>query len=561
MITNLKNSPINYAYRNENKPNTLPSFKGLEAPIVAYRFLNNSPAIGACAVDLGFMVVPRTATDIKKRGIDAGAETGLRESAAAGNHAAVGAVGMAAGALVSKAINDKYNIKANKIFANNESIDFFSNVWEESGNDINSYYSKILSKLQGFNEKEVVNSTGEAASKQILRWQNLSTEVQSDLVKILSENTLNADELPRDLKKNIISRVTYDTGAEGTFRLKSSVSGVTKDISDSLDVMIGTMTEMGRAFVKKNEGSLEDFVKGLKHTKLRTAVVGLGISTLIGCSVQPLNRYLTKKRTGKDGFVGVEGREPDKSNGFKASKIVSALAMVGVSFFSIGKKPQEILNKIQFTQKLPNISQFKLLYGFTVASRFLAARDKNELREGIIKDSLGFLNWLILGDVATKLVAKAVGKNGELINNTVAKSDKKGIMQAIGRIINIKVKSYDEVLLEGISKAEKTMADPAKRTIETMLKEGKKLKFADMWKYADRASKIKVGKLALAQTVGYVYSGLALGIGIARLNIFVTNKIQKKQKAQQTPDKQNADVKFFAQQNLDKKSIFSKIDK
>ena len=48
-------------------------------------------------------------------------------------------------------------------------------------------------------------------------------------------------------------------------------------------------------------------------------------------SIQPINIYLTKKKTGSDGFVGVEGRSKDNSVGFKVLKGVA-----GAGFGAIG---------------------------------------------------------------------------------------------------------------------------------------------------------------------------------------------------------------------------------
>lgn len=57
------------------------------------------------------------------------------------------------------------------------------------------------------------------------------------------------------------------------------------------------------------------------------------------------------------------------------------------------------------------MNQFKFIYGMTIMSRIFAARDKNETRESVIKDTLGFANWLILGGFVSKLAAKAFDKN------------------------------------------------------------------------------------------------------------------------------------------------------
>ena len=533
MITNIQTPHISYADR--NKTNKAQSFKGAEVLVQGLRFLNNSPAIGACAVDLGSMVIPRTLVDTKKRGVDAGVETGIREGTSTVNHAAVGMVGLAAATLASQSINSKYGIKANKIFANNDAIDVFGSFWKGADKH-KEYYEAALSSLEGLN--------GE-------KWAKLEDR---KLISEIAERLASGDG-SKDLKKEVATRIIKATGAESEFRI---VLPGKKEVANSIDVIVDNMASLGKAFAAKGVDNLENFTKELKHVKTASALLGLATTCTIGCSVQPINTYLTKKRTGKEGFVGVEGREADKSKEFKLMKLGAAATMGLFAFSQISKKPSEILNKIQFSSMLPNLNQFKLIYGMTIMSRFLSARDKNELRESTIKDFLGFANWLILGGMVTKLVARGLGGK-ELINNPLIEKApqeaKKGIKYAWNWITKAGVKTYDQVLLDGI------------KNTDDIIKNGKSLGFKGMWKVADAASKAKVGKLAVAQIAGYLYSGVVLGFGIAKLNIFITGKVQKSQKAKQQnqPAQQNAinqneqALKFFAQKANVSSEVFKKI--
>ena len=82
------------------------SFTGF-SPVPLLNFLDTNQAWGACAVDLGFMVVPRTATDFG-RGADAGFETMRREGLGTTNHSSVGLYGTAAGMALAAALNRSY---------------------------------------------------------------------------------------------------------------------------------------------------------------------------------------------------------------------------------------------------------------------------------------------------------------------------------------------------------------------------------------------------------------------------------------------------------------------
>ena len=197
----------------------------------------------------------------------------------------------------------------------------------------------------------------------------------------------------------------------------------------------------------------------------------------------------------------------------------------------------DLVSNIQFNSKVPTLNQFKFLYGFTIGSRFLSSRDSNELRESVIKDTLGYTNWLILGGMVSKLTARALGGK-DLINNPIANEGKKGIGYAFKWLTKASVKSFDEVLLPKATE---------------VIKDGKALKFSELFKNADAATKTKVAKIAASQVAGYLYSGLVLGVGIAKLNIFITKKVQEKNKAQNPQANQKLEMvdiaKMQAQQN------------
>ena len=76
---------------------------------------------------------------------------------------------------------------------------------------------------------------------------------------------------------------------------------------------------------------------------------------------------------------------------------------------------------------------------------------------------------------------------------------------------------------------------------EKVFKDGKALKYNDLVKLADKATRKKLNILSIAQLAGYAYSALALGAGIPRLNIFITNKIEGKKASKEQPKAQQPD--------------------
>ena len=116
-----------------NKKQNNQSFKGPgTALLTGLGGLSNSPALGACAVDLCSMVIPRTAIEMKNRGQQAGIEAAFREGSSCLIHACVGLIGLAASALVSSGFNKTNGVKAQNIFANGDTINNLAQRWQDA---------------------------------------------------------------------------------------------------------------------------------------------------------------------------------------------------------------------------------------------------------------------------------------------------------------------------------------------------------------------------------------------------------------------------------------------
>ena len=498
------------------------------------RYLNVNEAIGAMLVDFCFMAMPRTIVD-SRRGFDAGVETGIRENSGTLNHLLIGTVGGAAAYALSQKFNKGYNIQSHSIFANNETIDILGKIWHENyaenenkpKNLLKIYYQKAFEGMKGLNSKDGKSANWVALSPKTV------SKLTATMVRLSDDKNLEGKKIPKETFDYLKSLIISDTGAEKSFKLTS------KDGSQCVEFGINSFLDdlyaLGKAFSTesvsnafkeaRNDFSANKFINKLKGLKVRSALLALGVSSVMGASVQPFNRWLTKKRTGKDGFVGVsnnpnvKNNKPERSSNFIAAKAAAALGMVGLSLSSITTNFKELPNKIQFKGKIPTINHFKFVYGFTIASRFLAARSGDELRESMFKDILGFTNWLILGGFVSKgIVSMFDGKN---LLNATGNGNEKGF---INWLKNKSIKTVDEVLLGDLKerKVPVVTSDGKAISYKELLKKAKSLKMTDTLK------KIKI--LNIAQLGGYVYSGLVLGILIPKLNIAVTNWNNSKHK-------------------------------
>lgn len=503
------------------------------------RFLDTNQAWGANLVDLGFMVAPRTITDFS-RGTNAGMETLRREGFGNANHSMIGLYGTLAGLMLATGINGAYNlgkddVKANSIFADSETIDLQGKIYADklkaaagnpSANPLREYLVETLKNyesLKGLDENNLKANI----------WKGFSDKAIEDSVNILEREIKNGgSKLSKEAANNIRTILASDTGLENTYRIVSKAGERPHSSRYSIDSVVENLYKLGRVFSKdkvidafKNSTDVADnvFLKALKKMNLKRSLIGIGIASAVGISAQPLNMYLTKLKTGNSNFVG--GGEEDKTFGFKVKKAAVAMLFGAGVLATIGN-PKNLMKNLQFKGLSPTINQFKFIYGVTIMSRFLSARNDNELKEASFKDVLGFANWLLLGNFVQKLVAQSFDKS-------LIKKSGKGVLNWITGSV---LKTRDEVLLKHLGK-------------KAFDESGKALSYTNMVKMADSATKKTLRHLTIAQLAGYAYSGLVLGIGIPRLNIMFTKRRMAKQEAakatqnaqtQQTPAAQNA---------------------
>lgn len=535
----MKIQPLIPQIQAENNKKERPQFTGFtDYATLGLRFLDTNQAWGANAVDLGSMVIPRTAVDMANRGPAAGMETGRREASGTINHSLVGVYGTIAGLLLATSLNSKYGIKAHKLFIDDDTLELLGRAWDKqvkagNANPLDAYLKDVF--------KNAETRVGE-------EWKSIPEDKINDIVKRYSE-AIKAQDAPttisKDLKAYAKSVIMGSTGSENSFRLAKNQE--TNSISNILD----NIYNASRTFVNKkvsdtfkasSDINSNAFIKALKHMNLRRSMLGIGIASAVGMSIQPLNIYITKKKTGSDGFVGVEGREKDNSKAFKVMKAAAA-AIFGTGIIAtIGTKGglKGLAKKIQFKGLIPTLDQFKFIYGVTIMSRFAVARDKDELRESIVKDTLGFFNWLILGNFVAKMTANAMDQN---LLNYSEKEHGKGFFN---KILKAPMVTRDEVLHRGLKAAGiDTIENGKALTFKQMLS---KLNDSKVSSAIRKETKGKMRALSIAQVAGYLYSGLVLGVGIPKLNIYMTNKSEAKRKARLVEEKGKKSASEPAQQ-------------
>ncbi len=522
------------------------NFKG--AVDTTFRYLATNQAVGANLVDFSFMVAPRTINDGVKRGPAAGMETGRREIMGTVNDSCVGLFGAAAGALIAGSLSKKYNTKVNKMFTAPDTLHILA---ENKSNQIKNnksqleYIKETLRSAKGYNptaanaDKDGFVKLSDKTIEKVAKYYDELLNNKADFNKWTSSKS--------DKSRTVLmNEIIADTGAGSDFILESADKKiVSKTNLKSLlnDIFIVSESFNGEkvknAFeeqIKLGKKSTENaFIKGLDKFMKNRAAMGFAASCAIGLSVQPINMYLTKLKTGQDGFVGVEGRSKDNSAGFFGLKALSSVGFFSMILSTLNMNPlkftpKKFMDKMSFSGKMPTINQLKGIYGITIISRIFSARDKDELREVLTKDTLGYLSWLVLGDFVNRLTASAFDSDKCKVLNIKKGTEKAGYLK---KMFFANLKTRDEILVQtlaenGIKTTKEENGKVISKSFKEMLKDLNGIKDEAIKK----ATKKRLRALNVAQIAGYAFSGLVLGLGIPNLNIYITNKLDAKRKAE-----------------------------
>ena len=527
---NTINQQFNMNNNKQKAGNNKPTFKGCWNNTL--KFLADEPVWGATLIDVGAMVIPRTWTDMKKRGFNAGFETGFRESESSANDAFVGLYGVAAGSLIASAINKKYGIKANKIFASTDASNVYTAKWDKNAGNMDNYIKDIVDNIEAFNP-----NSSRADSKGFVRIPEEHKQgIIEDLKTIANAAPDKMNKVWKETKDNLAGKMLDALGVEDRLKLVHKEAGVEKATSSNAKILMENFYHMTKAFKSNKVASKTgEFLKDYhKFGNLRTAI-GIFIAGIFAVGAQPLNVYLSKKRTGTDGFVGVEGRKKDNSLGFKVLKTVSSLGMIGIMLATLGALPKNpkkfkdipklFLEKNQYKGKNPTINQFKTVFGLAITSRLFTSRDKDEHREVVTKDVLGFFNWLILGNVFNKLIIhKFQNKDAKMLKREPLPKNANWWQKTVN-FLDSSIATHSEVAIKGLKK---------ETGIKSIIKpDGKAMTFNEIFKALPKNGQARknLRLLNFAQLGGYIYSAVVLGFGIPHLNIYMTNMSDKRKKA------------------------------
>ncbi len=493
-----------------NTPQTqfrTPNFRGpIDAPLTqGLAALSTNPMLNASLVDVFAMGLPRTIVEYKERNKYAGFEMAFREFT--GTFIAcfsAGLFGQMINKTMSKRIQPEIKVNENS-WASNNTIDVLNQI-NKSGKN---YSKNIFNSLSGLNknEEQAWNKINwdkiEWYNKEAwnnLKWDNKEFEGVHNKIKseksiietfdkLISDKKLSKND-SKNLQNILTERVINAVGAESNITLKSGNKSITSTVQNILRDSI----DMGKNVFSAKE-SEKTIVKLKKLNKVKT-LGALTLSIVLALTNQAINRYITQKRTGSKEFVGNmdyeshigNNSQTDKKKNLNFNKVLASAGFVAMLAKVMNiKNTKDFFKKLEFTGPTTSGNAIKTVYGALILGRFFASKDNTELRETVVRDYLGFLNWLVLGGFVAKGVGNLLDKDRKDLFNTSKKG--KGVKHWLN---DVSLKTHSEIVAQG----------------------GKDIKK-------------NLRKLNVAHISGLAYSALMLGILLPKLNISMTKHKQK----------------------------------
>ena len=442
--------------------------------------LSNNDMLNASFVDVFAMDTPRTYVETKNRGKQAGIEMGFREYTGtfiAEFSAAVFAV--LASKFIAKKITPEVKVNSSSWITNN-GLNVFSDIYNKSDKTPRGYVKNVLNSMSGIvgEEKKNFADLSEKSKRPVI-------EELTNLIKDKSSDSKANKKVLNEIQDKIINLL----GADNNITIKSEKNELSSNLTHTLRDIADSGKNIFFTETKTNSNLILAKLKSMNNMRIGIAIP---MSMTLAITNQYLNRYLTKRRTGIDNFVGENGyennvisqNEKKKEKNLWIKKLISAGIFVFMLTKVMGiKKPADFVKKLEFDGPATSGNAIKTIYGTLILGRIFASKDSTELRETNVRDYLGFLNWLVLGGFVAKGVGQMLDPKREKLFNVTKKG--KGIKHWLK---DISLKSQKEIMAQG-------------GNIKSNLR-----------------------KLNIAQLSGIAYSAIMLGVLLPKLNIWMTKR-------------------------------------
>lgn len=426
-----------------------PSFGGVESFVLgAIQACEKSPMVNVTVLDLSTAIVPRTIYEGQTNPY-AGVEAFRRESSGLVVNCLIPSfivLGIAH-ALKRPIMGKGSNLGSS--WANQEMLEMVAKYWNKTDGSsekrVKDTITNILNDIHGVDGKETKS----------FKSLNIDGKNFKESIDILTKQVLDSKEnySKKEVKK------AYELIAKHT-KITENIkfTDAEKFFGNNLESVIRDTPKVLKEFLSKNAltpEAVEKVTKKGTHLINAKSLLGLGLIIPLAASMQPINRWLTAKSSGKKGapiykdFGQTENRElsAKEKAALNKQKIISVGSMIGVALLSMMKLPK--MSMFQFKGLFPTMDQARIISTATFASRMLASEDKNDLREATVRDIATFSSFYFLGDYVAKGFATLFQKTKgvQLINDLEPLKGGENIWKKIVHWTkNTAIKSSDEVV-------------------------------------------------------------------------------------------------------------------
>ncbi len=452
-------TPTRDNYRNN------PSFNGLgDGLIAAVQMCERYPMLNVTALDLSTAIVPRTIVETKESNGHAGFEAFRRESSGLIVNCLIPSfIVMAVAKLLQRPILGNFK-KSSLVstWANSDSIDkihyFYKNAKGSSKEKIYNTFRDQLGNLSGIDGKETRNFADilkiETDTIGNFKGKIGNEKIHNAVLELV--DIVQSEKYDSKRFKKAYSAIVEETRIAENIKFKSDKSF----FNNNLEAICEDTVKLLRGVVKENitdTNQLAEYFKKAKKLVNWKSIGGLGIIIPLAISMQPINRWITRKTSGqkgapiyKDFGENKQQKEmtPKEKRELLAQKFISIGSMIGVAGLSMFMdKPS--LKMFQFKGLFPTMDQARLISTATFASRMGASEDKNELREATVRDIATFSSFYFLGDYVAKGIATLFEKykpDVHLINRLKEPEENAGAMKKFWNWAkHTAIKSSDEL--------------------------------------------------------------------------------------------------------------------
>ncbi len=404
-----------------------PSFTGLgDVAVQLIQKCEQQPMVNVSVLDLSTAIIPRSiietyagskkkdadGNEVREPNVFAGMEAFRRESSGLIVNCLIPSfIVMGAASLLQKPIMGNFG-KANlaNVWANDESLKVVSKYLVEAKGKGSARLENALNAFM----QDLSGVDGEI-NKPFIRQGSENNSVRTGVKQIAKSIILKKPDKLFDKGYTSIVKATHMTE-------HLQLNGREGYLSKDLKAYLQDFVKLHNVFEKESITTAEQASKFVsKAAKLVNAksLAGLGIIIPLAISMQPINRWITRKTSGRKGapiYNDFKDRKedneltPKQKRELLAQKFISIGSMVGVAGLSMFMDRPVWKNILQFKGLFPTMDQARIISTATFASRMAAAEDKNELREATVRDIATFSSFYFLGDYVAKGIATLLEK-------------------------------------------------------------------------------------------------------------------------------------------------------